>query len=366
MKKHCLCILIAALLFAAAGCAAAPQPQPPSAPPVVPVEEDLATAVANMAPLELKWSIEVFSTYYLQPAFIHWEERVEELTQGKIQVTRYTDQSLMAQGDTYPAVLDGIVEMGEGDPSYATAYFPMLSGFYLAGFSFDSMKAASNTFNDYLHQDFAELQDVKMLWGFCMPASDLLSNVKVETLADLKGRQVRCTGYSADTIARLGAVPVGLTSAETYDALLKGTVDMTLMNASSLEAPLNLGEVTKYVIRIPGISTLPHFIFIDKESWAAIPPAVQAEIEKINLECLQMVVDLNEEALTLALDNAVQNGTHEIVAVSPQEMQQWFEVLAPQVESWIAQQTGKGLDGAAAVEILKELTAKNNELYGDE
>ena len=85
---------------------------------------------------------------------------------------------------------------------------------------------------------------------FCTGPGNIHSNVPVRNLEDFQGLEVRCIGSDSPAITALGAIPVTMTHAESYEALQKGIVKANLASNEALIA-WNLAEVTKYTTLTP-------------------------------------------------------------------------------------------------------------------
>ncbi|KUO66970.1 MAG: hypothetical protein APF84_17410 [Gracilibacter sp. BRH_c7a] len=359
MKRILTLILVIAVAFTMAGCSSSSSTPSSSTPSSAPSSgaEDLETALANMEPMELNMPINLPGNHILTQAFETWADSINEVTKGKITVTIHRGGTLLKSGSIYQGVRDGVAEIGEEDLAYNPSEFPLFGAFFMGGIKFPDTITASKAVNDWVHADFEEYKDVKMLWAYSMPPSVLMGNKKIEKLEDLQGTQVRVTGFCQDTIKRLGGTPVGITMSETYDALLKGTVDLNMANPGVMGAPLNLGEVSKYMTITPGISNIPHVIFMNLDAWNSIPPAVQAEIEKINLEAVVNTAELGEkyynDGLQISRDKNI-----EIIELSDTELQRWYDVLKSQHDDWIKEKNAAGLDGQGAYDYLIDLVNK--------
>ena len=318
--------------------------------------EDLATALANMKPMNLKMPISLADSHALTAGFRDWCNEVERVTDGKIKITIYPSGSLIKSGSIYIGVRDGVAEVGEEDVAYNPNEFPLFSAFFLGGFSFPNTVAASVAANEWIKADFKEYTYVKMLWAYSMPPSVLMGNKKIEKLEDLKGTQVRVTGFCKDTIERLGGTPVGITMPETYDALLKGTVDVNLSNPGVLGKPNNLSEVSKYVTICPGISYIPHPIFMNLNIWNSIPTVVQAEIEKLSLPASINTGKIAEKYYNDGL-KAARDKDIPINEISPEEMNRWYNILEAQHSDWIKEKAARG-NSQTANDLLFELVTK--------
>ncbi len=94
------------------------------------------------------------------------------------------------------------------------------------------------------------------------------------TVAGLKGKKIRSFGADVPKMHNaIGAVPVTVRPTEVYEALQRGTIDYSYLNAGNVES-LRLYEPGKYscgtVMTIAG-----HMIVMGKRSWAKLPKDIQ-------------------------------------------------------------------------------------------
>jgi TRAP-type C4-dicarboxylate transport system substrate-binding protein len=332
--------------------------------PVFLCQAPAQSAPANdFKPVELKIATNYGPTHRAQALVKYWVDRVAEVTNGKVTATIFPGESLVKNNEMYPALLDGIVEVVAQDPAYNPEAFPLMGGFALPGIRMDNSVVATYTANDYYKSGFDELKPFKFLFAIGLGPSGLESNKRIETVDDFKGMQIRATGFAMTPVKQLGAAPVGLTAAEIYEALLKGTVDASLMPFDGL-VNWNLAEVCKYAISIPVITNTSHYVAMNKETWESFPADIQKAIEGVNAECIEKAAGLWDEMSKEGLDLARKKGI-EIYTVSDAEIAKIVTALEPIQKNWVKEQESKGVAGQKALDILKKLAAKYNDQYGN-
>jgi TRAP-type C4-dicarboxylate transport system substrate-binding protein len=318
---------------------------------------------SDFKPVELKVATNYGPTHRALTLIQYWVDRVAKVTDGKVTATIYPGETLVKQNEQYPALRDGIVDVVAQDPAYNPEAFPLIGGFALPGIRMDNSVVATHTANDYYKSGFDELKPIKFLFAIGLGPSGLESNKRITTLDDFKGMQIRATGFAMTPVKQLGAAPVGLTASEIYEALLKGTVDASLMPFDGL-INWNLAEVCKYAISIPVITNTSHYVVMNKETWEKFPADIQKAIEGVNAECVEKAATLWDGMGKEGLDFAQKKGV-EIYTVSDAEIAKMVTALEPIQENWVKEQEGKGVPGRKALDILKQLAAKYNAQYGN-
>ena len=144
----------------------------------------------------------------------------------------------------------------------------------------------------------------------------------VNTLDDLKGMKIRCTGMAAKIVTALGGVPVAMPMGETYDALSRGVVDGSMAPQESLQG-WKWGEVVKYTIENFGSSySTGFFVVMNKEKWNSLPPDVQKIIEKVNEEWIEKTGKVWDEIDKEGREFTLSRG-NQIIALSKEEDEKW-------------------------------------------
>jgi TRAP-type C4-dicarboxylate transport system substrate-binding protein len=322
-----------------------------------------AQSANDFKSVELKVATNYGPTHRALALVQYWVDRVAKVTDGKVTATIYPGETLVKNNEMYPALLDGIVEVVAQDPAYNPEAFPLMGGFALPGIRMDNSVVATYTANDYYKSNFDELKPIKFLFAIGLGPSGLESNKRIKTVDDFKGMQIRATGFAATPVKQLGAAPVGLTAAEIYEALLKGTIDASLMPFDGL-VNWNLAEVSKYAISIPVITNTSHYVAMNKATWESFPADIQKAIEGVNAECIEKAAGLWDEMGKAGLDFAQKKGV-EIYTVSDAEIAKIVTALEPIQKNWVKEQAGKGIAGQEALDILKKLAAKYNAQYGN-
>ena len=100
-----------------------------------------------------------------------------------------------------------------------------------------------------LFADDLNRYNIFILGAYASGPYGLMSTSPVRTLEDMKGLKVRGTGIQSNYIKRLGGIPVGMRLAESYEGLMRGTIDASV---GSLDYMRSYGfwDVCKYFTRL--------------------------------------------------------------------------------------------------------------------
>ena len=347
----------------AAPASSAAAPTAPAASTEAPAAEgDLEAALAGMKDVSLNWAISMGPSHRANETFQYFADEVNKRTNGKVTINLFPGDTLVTSNSIYDSMVQGIVDMGEADPAYSVAAFPMMSCYFLPGMNFANSRVATYVVNDlFTESGLPELSKAHYLFAYGMSPSILFGNKKVEKLEDFAGMQIRATGFAISVVEGLGAAAVGITPAETYEALMKGTADAALMPAEAL-LNWNFAEVCKYACKVTGFSTSCHYIAINNEVWNSLPAPVQQVFEEVADECVEKIAPLWDTMGEEGYKFAEEKNT-EVYEMSAEELARCTEQLKGVREKWAADNASKG-DTAAVLEYIDGLIEKYNAEYG--
>ena len=174
-----------------------------------------------------------------------WKEEVEKRTAGKVAVQTFPGSTLLGPKNMLDGVKQGQADIGVISLSYQPGVFPLTSVLEQP-LGFTSATVASMTLLDIFQKYNPEAyKDVKVLTMFTSAPSNIMSQVPVRSLADLKGLELRASGGASKVLDLLGAVPVSMPMSETPEALQKGLVKGLLSSLEVLK-DFNYAESCRY------------------------------------------------------------------------------------------------------------------------
>lgn len=326
-------------------------------------EDDLAAALDGMKDMQINWAISMGSSHRVNEIFNYFSDTIKERTNGKITITNYPGDTLVTSNSIYDSLVQGVVDMGEADPAYSVAAFPMVSAYFLPGMNYANSVVATHVADElFTNSGLDELKNAHYLFAYGMTPSIIFGNKKVEALSDFKGMQIRATGYAIPVVEGLGAAAVGITPAETYEALMKGTADAALMPAEAL-MNWNFAEVSDYATKITGFSTSMHYIAINNDVWNSLPAPVQALFEEVADECVEKVAPMWDEMAEEGYKFAEEKNT-EIIEMSEENLQECLTALEPVREKWVTDNAQYD-DSQGVLDYVTGLVDKFNAEYGN-
>ncbi len=171
---------------------------------------------------------------------VEFEKRVEEESNGVIDVQVYPNSQLGGERELYEGMLNGNIEMFYGG-SMVLGNFTDKVKFWGLPFFFSSGREACleffETYGDEIQKNVYDEIGLYCLWtdnGAFQPASKF----EIKTPADMAGLKLRC--HEIDTFIKgyeaLGAAPVPMAFGEIYTGLQQGTINGTHTNDVLLES----------------------------------------------------------------------------------------------------------------------------------
>ena len=234
-----------------------------------------------------------------------FEEKLEELTEGKVDIQNYFSGTLYSQDACTEAVVTGDLEINSSSPAYVSEYYPA-AGMFTAAYmfkSYDHLKAflASDVYQDYRKKIEDNTNFVLLgIWYQGSRGLDLNVDTEVTKPEDLKGMTVRMPNTEAwlNLGNSLGFNATGLAFTEVYTAQQTGVIDGN-DNPIGIADNNGFGEVSKQYVRTNHLVDEVYLI-MNKDLFYSLDEDLQGKIlEAANYagDVMAENVTTNEEAL---------------------------------------------------------------------
>ena len=315
----CLVLVILATLVAVA-CSPKPDTTPTPSPTPSPAPEPAPE------PIKLIFAATDPEDSITGDAYRWWEAELDKRTNNAVDIEWHWNNSLVVMPEMLEAVTSGVADMG----NFVCPYFGNVFALHGALDSiilFSDKPLAKLKANEALDNEIpeaaAEWEAAGLVrlhsWG---PFNYHMSSIKpIRTLADFSGLKIRATGPINPVILKAaGAVPVGFTHNELYDALMKGTVDGSLTDYD-LMFRFKEAEITPYVTRLsiganPMLSTA-----INMNAWNKLSPEVQQVFMDLREEFPDIYAEYGaKQFLEVSIPNLYEQGI-EIIDLPPAELE---------------------------------------------
>ncbi|ARF13979.1 C4-dicarboxylate ABC transporter substrate-binding protein [Sporosarcina ureae] len=287
-----------------------------------------------------------------------WKKRLEERTDGKVQVDLFTGGTLLEANNMYDGVENGTADIGLTSTSYEPGRFPLLSISDMPS-GYKNATVASKVTADLVNNYPPEaLDNFKIITTFATEPAYIQSKKPIKSLSDLKGKQLRIAGALAPIMSELGAAPVGMSQAEVPEALQTGIVEGYVSSREILKDS-KLAEIVGYVTDYP--LALNTFIAVmNKEKWDSLPEDVQAVIEELNTEMTEFTGDYLDSHVKESIEWSIDSEGLEVVELSEEEMKKWDKKLSDMQKEFVEDVQNEGLPAEEYLSEMKELIEKYN------
>jgi TRAP-type C4-dicarboxylate transport system substrate-binding protein len=264
--------------------------------------------------------------------------QVEKLTQGRVKMVIYANQSLLPITETAIGVDEGTAFAANWYMPYMSKTIPLFDLETQAVWTSEYkgvLDAYENGINDLyteaLHRQ--GLKNVKVAGvSMCLWRVLGMNDVLVRLPADVKGKKIRSVGSEADMWRTIGASPVNITSPQTYEALSRGIADGAT-NALEIMSDRRWLEYLKYVTNLNLSPVLMHIIYNTSEL-KKLEPRDQLVVEKAmkNLasDTTNGLFELDDKTKSKALKEFGVK-FHEL---SPAERTLWVKAALPTVQKY--------------------------------
>jgi TRAP-type C4-dicarboxylate transport system substrate-binding protein len=294
-----------------------------------------------------------------------WCGELNRRSGRRIEATYYPGGILTPAPQTFDSVTTGIADIGFGPMGVTPGRFP-LTEVMEHPLGIDSAFMMTRLSNDFFRAFRPkEYEQVKVL--FFLSASPGLLHTKrpVARLEDLAGMKVRCLGGTAAKVLKaLGAVPIVISTGDTYDALRKGIVDGVMAAWDSLET-LKWGEILRYTtVSDYAVVGAPGFVVMNKAKWESLPLEFQEIIDDMSGEYAEKLSRLWDEKdrSTIAKWRAK---NHVSIFLSREEEKRWESAVRPLYETFVEEKSARGLAAAEALEFCRKWVRENAKPLSD-
>ncbi len=280
-----------------------------------------------------------------------WVDRVNEQGKGVLRVELRDGESIANFINVYDRVQNDVVQIGWSIHSLIGSRFP-LSDVVSLPFQGDDNVACSAAFWRLYKSGVVdnEYQDIVPLWFGCLTASHLHWAKAPRSLEDLNGLKFRVNGkLPGRVIQLLGGTPVSMAGGEMYEGLQRGTIDGVSTSWPGFE-PYKLHEVSFYHLEVP-VGVTPSMHFMSKKKFDALPQKAREIIAANSGEGPSRDMGAYiQESGNRARAVVANSDKHQIVKLTPQQLEAWKKKTQPAVDEWAKERQG----GDKAIEMFNK------------
>jgi TRAP-type C4-dicarboxylate transport system substrate-binding protein len=323
-----------------------------------------AYAQSSTKPMEIK--VATWNPPHIAPSkiVVKWAKMVEERSGGKVKFVFYWASALAKLPDTFRATQTGIADMGMWVIGAVSGLTPLNEYISLPFMGFKDSPTVLKVFREMRKKMpvlDAEFKGLKYLYAYPMPPYQFHTTKKtIRVPGDLRGMKLLADASSTDFLKALGAVTVTKGPPDWYMSLQKGLVEAQLnhwavVNAFKLEELFS--QHTE--VGLAGANSLMLGWWMNQDSWNKLPPEAQKAIIDIQPAIEEESLNMSLHLQKLGQEGAKKAG-HEIIKLSPEEVEVWAKATASAREKWVASMEAKGKPGKAVYDEAQRLIAHFN------
>jgi len=296
------------------------------------------------------------SNFISTDGIVYFMDRVEELTDGRVEFDYYPAEQLGSAGSLLELTATKTTDIGY--TTYASEKLPLSDiGTLPGGFnsSVEGTKIFWQLMEDFLIEEEYLKNGVRPLWSVTLPPYQMVSrDKKIESIDDFKGMKLRVTGTMELTMDELGATPVSLAAPETYTAIERGTLDGAIFPVTSY-APYQLEQISKYSTSNANLGSFIVVYSINEDVYQNLPADVQEAFAEAALDTMDHFSNFLDETNPELLDEFSEN--MEIYELSDSVLDQLDEEFVDTWDRWVKGLDKRGLPGSKLVEQFREIEA---------
>jgi TRAP-type C4-dicarboxylate transport system substrate-binding protein len=208
-----------------------------------------------------------------------WTEKVNAVAPGALRLDLREGSTIANVTNVYERVKSDVTHIGFNLFNYVSGKFPLAEVAALPFTAENSEQGSVALWRLYKTGMLdAEFDEVRPLMLIALPQSILHLAKPLKSLDDLSGlRIVGATQMTALSAKYLGTQPITLSSPEVYTAILRGTVDGTILSWNPYFS-FKLGEVTTYHVDAP-LGTAAGMLFMSHKVYDGLSPEAKHALD---------------------------------------------------------------------------------------
>ncbi|MBZ0123784.1 MAG: TRAP transporter substrate-binding protein DctP [Roseovarius sp.] len=264
-------------------------------------------------------------------------KRVEEVTEGRVEVQVFPAAQLFKDHDAYNAVATGAIEAGNASTAYVASSVPAADVFYLPFYfnTEEKLKAAAlpgAPIRSLLDEAMETSGVVPLYWQY-YGASVFASNaIELHEPADLEGVKVRTFGRTVSYMVQsMGGVPMVISAGETYLAMQRGIVDALMTAIPSINSRRFYEVSTSVTLTRHAQQFFP--VVVNAKFWGKISVEDREAIMAVAQEA---EADTYAQMRVFEKEGIAQMATKtKVIELTPEQVVAWREASQPVVDEYL-------------------------------
>src|SRR5580693_3310150 len=315
-------------------------------------------ALAQDKTVNMKVSLWVPPAHPLVPATQAWAADIEKASGGTIKISVFPSEQLGKAFDHYDMARDGIADITYVNPGYQPGRFPIIAIGQMPFMFGDARKGTAALDSWYRKYAATEMKDTHFCFAFIHDPGALHSRKKIVLPQDLRGAKVRpAQSTIAELVTKLGGTNVQASAPEAREVLERGVADAITFPWGSLYL-FGIDKVVKHHIDAPLYTTVFTFS-MNKDKYESMSPAQKKVMDDhCTTDWAVKIAGPWGDFEAAGRDKMRADPTHELIKLTPDQMQAWRATVEPLKASWAAAVKQAGADPDAALTELNASIAK--------
>lgn len=275
----------------------------------------------NNNPPNVTWRMQALwdagtTPYEFEKKFVN---RVSELTHGGFKITLYSAGQIVPPSKAFTAVRAGAFQMMKTYDGYEAGNIPAFAFTSSVPFGFQEPEDYEEWFYKQGGIEFAREAYAKHGMFYIAPtiygAEPIHSKEPINSLKDLQGKKGRFVGLASRVMADIGVITSPIPTAEVYQALEKGVIDLADRGDLTANYEAGLAEVANYII-MPGYhqpTTATSYV-ANQRAYDKLPDNYKKALEQAAIEISHSLRDFIRQQDAIALEKFKDKG---VVVITP-------------------------------------------------
>jgi TRAP-type C4-dicarboxylate transport system substrate-binding protein len=285
---------------------------------------------------------------------LEWMDVVKERTEGRVQIEGYFSESLLKSADTYRGVEEGLADIALYviGANYVLQLNRVID---LPGTGIPGERAYMEIYQK-LRDKYPELEEeygnVFPLRMIGLPAEHIHTTAKfhlVRTPEDMAGIKTYANALWTEQLDTVGAAVMEVFPMDWYTSLDTNLIQGMVIHWNAVYDS-GLTELFQYHAVVGASGTGAQVIgwIMNRDSFNQLPSDIQQII-------LDTALEFNEPSLQDSINTGIEGRAyaeslgHEVVDLTPAEIQLWLDLAKPIHEKWIADTEAAGFDNAREI-----------------
>lgn len=281
-------------------------------------------------------------------------------TEGNHEIEVFWGGSVAATGEIPDALANGVGDFGDIITPYFPDAMPLNNavGFFIPQpMGTLEVGEAMERWHMQYPQFSEELASQNLHAIGFRPLEDygLLCKEPIETLSDLEGKRIRSYGFAYPAlIEAMGATPVAMATADTYEALQRSIVDCTPIGPA-LARGWKYDEVAKFYIDMPLGASFGHLLAMNLDTYEGMDDETRAVVDQLGKDYLQEYARVLDEDRARVLELWKGDLGVEVMDFPAEEVAVLVDDPGVQAvrEEWIGKAEAAGLEVDGIVSNMK-------------